>query len=477
MGKFYNNKIIKTTNLTNITNFSFYNIPDDILLHIGTFLNKQDKLKFKQLNKFIATNYHVFLDMSTSVAISCYRNNMKLINYYFDTKETQRLIFSNILKHYQIPIFNKLSINNLYENTYEEIIIQSCRNNLYEIIKKVFDYIQSIEIDIIHIKNVFANQYYQLFQLLYTLPFVYKAPLNSIFAEACALGQIVIVKKMLENPNINPSHQNNKALNNAVDCKQYQIVKLLVHSDRVDQNIISNSALRIAVENNNIMMVELLFSDQRLDISNMNLLNIQNIMKNQEIFEFILNSNNINHVFINKCIYSYLIHNNIDKIKKIIKHPKFRKNTLFPNYEYGHIILSRVNINDLEILDILLDITNLHFVYQVLKKLITLYNDETYNVIFKLLFTFVLNKVKNDDYILTAILEIISTNPNNAINVSSIYSHVSTYKSFFDTAYDLGYFHICKQYIALPCADITLLFEQFYKGKYNNLAKMFLNYY
>jgi len=479
MGRIYNNKIksTNTNHINNINSFSFYNIPDDILLHIATFLNKKDRINFKQINKFVASNYHVFLDISDSIAISCYRNNMKLINYYFEMKEPQKLIFLHIIKNYQMTIFNKLQINNLYQKTYEEIIIQCCKYNYYEIIKRVLDYIQSSEIHIIHVKNVFANQHYQLFQLLYTLPFVYKAPLNSIFAEACALGQIAIVKTMLINPNIDPSHQNNKALNNAVEYKQYNIVKLLIDSNRVNQNIIHNCALRIAIANNNIMMVKLLFTDPRLDISDFNLLNIQNIMKNQEIFEYILNSNNINHIFINKCIYSYLISNNIEKIKDLVNHPKFRKNTLFPHYEYNYILISRVNINDLEILDLLIDITNNNFVYEVLKKLIILYSNDIHNIIFKLLLIFVLNKVNNDDYVMTAIIDIMSPNPNNVTNINSIYNIVSTYKSFFDTVYDLGYFHICKQYIALSSTNITLLFKNFYHGKYNNLAKMFLNYY
>lgn len=475
MGKIYSSKIINTNSVkqTNTQVFNFNNMPYDILLHIATFLNKRDKINFKQLDKFISNYYYTYLDTSDSVAISCYRNNMNLINKYFGMKDTQKLIFTHIIKNSQIKIFNNFPLNNLYTDTYETIIKISCAYNRYEIIKQVFNYIQNINFDIIFVKNVFANQHYRLFELLYTLPIVYRAPLNSIFVEACILGCMSIINKMLENPNINPGYDANHALNKAISYKQYRVVELLVNSRRIDQNIQNCNAFRKAVECNNLEMVKILFTDNRLEINHINLMNIQEIMRKPEIFEYILNSDKINYNFINSCIYHYLICNDFNKIKILIKHPKFMKNTLYPN-EYGHILLSRITFDNIELLDIFLDGNNLEFACAVLKKIVEHYYTLHKNK-FILLLTFIIDKV-NKDYVLTALLDILNTR-NSAKYITDIYNIIQNSESFFDTAYELCYYDLCKTYLTLPNTDISKLFNGFRQGKYNKIARLFLNYY
>jgi len=477
--KTYSNKIKPQENNTNISLpcYIFKNIPDDILLHIATFLNNRDKKNFKQLNKFISNNYHTYLDISDSVAISCYRNNIKLIEHYFPSKKTQQLIFSHLIKNSQMTIFNKLPLHNLFYETYQTIIIKCCIYNSFDIIKLMFDYIKSIEFDIIYVKNVFDNRFYKLFNLLYELPNVYNAPLNSIFVEACALGQVIIVKKMLANPNINPTHNNNQALNYAVQNKQYQIVEILINDNRIDQNMTQNSPLRYAVKTNNLQMVKLLFTDYRLDINDLNLLNVNYIIDKPIIYNYIINSDKVIYNFINSCIYSNLIYNNNDKIKELIKHPQFRKNTIFPSYHYDHILLSKVNVNDIEILDILIDINNTRFIYAILERLVQNQKYHTNNTAFKLLISFIMTKVNNKDYILTSMLDILSNNAINVEKIKEILEIIINTSSYFDTAYSLGYYYNCKKYIKTTNDDISEIFKDFYKGKYNRLAKMFLNYY
>ena len=472
MGRIYSNKINQNNTSSTISTFHFNNMPYDILLHIATFLNKRDKINFKQLNKFISNYYYTYIDTNDSVAISCYRSNMRLIELYFKTNETQKLIFAHIIKNSQMEIFNKFPLNNLYPDTYKIIIIKSCIYNRHDIIKKIFDYIQNINFDIIYVKNVFANQYYKLFELLYELPIVYRTPLNSILSDACAIGHISIINKMLANPNINPEDNNNQALSKAISNKQYRVVEILVASERTDQNLLNCGAFRKAVECNNLEMIKILFTDNRLNINNINLMNIQEIMFRPIIFEYILNSDKINHNFINSCIYRYLIWEDNDKVIDLIKHPKFRKNTLFPS-EYAHIILARININNIKLLDIFLDVNNLHFVYAVLQNIVEQYN--LHRDHFILLLTLIIEKV-NKDYVLTALLEILNERGRSSY-INDIYNIIHNSKSFFDTAYQMFYYDLCKTYLTLPNTDIPKLFNSFYQGKYNKLTKLFLNYY
>lgn len=364
-------------------------------------------------------------------------------------------------------------------HTYRTIIIQSCKYNSYDVIKRVYNYIKSIKFDIVHVINVFTNRYFQLFKLLYTLPHVYNASMNSTFIDACAIGQITIVKTMLNNPNINPSYHSNYTLRYAVENNQYEIVKILITNDRIDQNILNNSAFTTAIYKNNIEMIKLLFTDQRININNLNLFNISELIKKPKIFNYILNSDKINYNFINICIYSFLLTNDYDKIFEIIQHQKFQKNTLFPNYDYDHILLSKINLYNIELINTLIDINNLSFIYSLLQKFIINYNNNNNLNTLKLLITFIINKVNNNDYILTTILDILNLNlnPRNTEILNQIYLIINNSPSFFDMAYNLDYYDICKKYIMLPNINISSIFKKFYNGKYNKLAKIFLNFY
>lgn len=458
--------------LMNLEIFKY--LPDDILLHIATFL--KNKIIFKQLNKFVSNNYHMYLDTKDIISISCYRSNITLIQKYFNNQETQKLIFANIIKNNSMSIFNKLPIDNLFPETYKTIIEKSCVHNSYDIIKKIFDYIKSINFDIIYVKNVFANRYFKLFELLYKLPIVYNAPFHSILIEACALGHTDIVKAMIMNPNINPMYNENMILITTVNNRQYDIVEILLKSGRIDQNLVQYGPFRAALNNNNLAMIKILFTDPNLDINHLNLANMHTLIDNQTIFNYVINSHKINYNFINTCIYAYLINNNTDKIIEIIKHPKFKKNTLYPNYEWDHIIFSKINIDNIRLLDILIDINNMHFINNLLKYIILhFYNNKHLYYNFILILKFILEKVNNNDYILTMILDIFST--NNIEDISKMYTIMKDPSTFFDIVYSLGYYNICKDYIQLPTTNMSELFKKFNQGCYNKISRMFLTYY
>jgi len=469
--KIYSNKIIFQNTKPSI---DLSKLPDDIFLIIASFLNKKDKRNYKNINKFISNYYHKYLDISDTIIIACQRNNIEIIKQYFTVKEIQKLIFSNVIKNNYINIFNNLPLNNLYHETYETIITKSCVHNHYKIIEIVFNYIQSIPFDIIYVKNVFGNCNYKLFKLLYKLPYVYNFPLNSTFAEACALGLVDIINLMIVNPNINPMHNNNNALNNACKNYKYKVVKILIDSNRIDQHYGYYVALRNAIEMNNIEMFKILFDDNNLNINNLNLANIQSIINKPDILNYILNSNKIIYNFINTCIYAYVIQNNIDKIKSFVKHPKFKLNTLFPNDSYGHIISSRIHIDNLELIDILLENSNnIDTIYMILRQIILCNRNKSF---IKLMIHFVMNKINNNDYILSVVLDILSNN-NEHIKQEEIYNIIMSYTSFFDTAYELEYYNICKQYIQFPTTNIVEIIDKFNHGKYKELTKMFLNYF
>jgi len=466
--RIYRNKI------ESLNTIDLSKLPDDILLIIASFLIKKDKRNFKNINKFVSTYYYTYLDTNDSIVIACRRNNIQIIEQYFAVKEKQKLIFDCIIKNNYMTIFNNLPLNNLYPDTYDTIITKSCVYNCYKIIEKVFNYIQSITFDIIYVKNVFANCNYELFKLLYKLPYVYNFPLNSIFAEACALGLVDIINLMIVNPNINPMHNNNNALNNASKNKQYKVVKILIDSNRIDQHDGYYVALRNAIEMNNIEMFKILFDDNNLNINNLNLANIQSIINKPDILNYILNSNKIIYNFINTCIYAYVMQNNIDMIKSFVKHPKFKKNTLFPNDSYGHIISCRIHIVNLELIDILLDNSNnIDTIYMILRQIILCNRNKS---CLKLMIHYIMNKINNNDYILSVVLDILSNN-NEHIKQEEIYNIIMSYTSFFDTAYELEYYNICKQYIQFPTTNIVEIIQKFNQGKYKELTKMFLSYF
>jgi hypothetical protein len=87
-----------------------------------------------------------------------------------------------------------------------------------------------------------------------------------------------------------------------------------------------------------------------------------------------------------------------------------------------------------------------------------------------------MNKINNNDYILSVVLDILSNN-NEHIKQEEIYNIIMSYTSFFDTAYELEYYNICKQYIQFPTTNIVEIIDKFNHGKYKELTKMFLNYF
>lgn len=474
-------KIYNTQN--NQNNQFYFPLPDDIILHIFTFVNNRDKNKLTILNHFYSKNYHVYLNINQIIYISCNRFNMKIIEHYFHIKKAQLLIFENIINMNKIEIFNILPIDNLYSNTYETIIIKSCVNNYYKYIKKIYNYIQDINFDIVYVKNAFSNKFYDMFKLLYTLPIIYSKGLYSIFIEACGLGIIDIVTMMLDNPNMNPSFDGS-ALCEAIGQKQYKIVELLIANERVNQNMFNCCAFRRAVKNNNLEMIKILFTDDRININNLNISNIHDIMDNPEISKFILASNRINYNFINICIYSYLIKHDINMVKLFIQHPRFNKNTLFPNYEYNHILLNNfTNLNDIEILDILIDNTSREFIHSYLNNYYVRYlkninsNSSYYNYYldaFKIIINLIVNKINDKDYVLTCILDILNS---NTLILESVYNDINNYIPFFDYIYNLEYYGLCRLYLQFSDNNIHNIIHNFNKGKYSKITKLLINYY
>ena len=88
--KIYSNKVASLNATDTKLAIDLSKLPDDILLIIATFLIKKDKRNFKNINKFVSTYYHSYLDISDSIVIACHRNNIQIIKQYFEVKETQK---------------------------------------------------------------------------------------------------------------------------------------------------------------------------------------------------------------------------------------------------------------------------------------------------------------------------------------------------------------------------------------------------
>ena len=85
------------------------------------------------------------------------------------------------------------------------------------------------------------------------------------FINACKIGDIPKIISLLQNPDINPSMNNNASIRYATAYNQTEVVRLLLLDSRVNAADCNNHAIKLACENDYTEIVKLLLSDCRVN--------------------------------------------------------------------------------------------------------------------------------------------------------------------------------------------------------------------
>lgn len=106
-------------------------------------------------------------------------------------------------------------------------------------------------------------------------------------------------------------------------------------------------------------------------------------------------------------------------------------------------------------------------------------NNNNYYHNFISLLSYIVELIEDKNIIIDKINNIINDKPcdqNKQATIFKILTNDSIYKNFND-AYDYGNYNMCKSYIASGKINMKILMNNFYKGKYSKLGKLFLSYY
>lgn len=92
-----------------------------------------------------------------------------------------------------------------------------------------------------------------------------------VLVDSCKWGSVSIVKRLLTDPRVVveslPTDITNMCILNAVNCRRYKILKLLLTSPRFDPSIDNNVLVRRAIQQGNIELIQILMSDERVNVT------------------------------------------------------------------------------------------------------------------------------------------------------------------------------------------------------------------
>jgi hypothetical protein len=455
-------------------------LPYDIIIMIGKFLQPNDKIALMRTNKFIHNYAYEFLTTEQQVNSAVIRKEIRMIKTLMENNKNHKQIFNLLTKNSSIDIFSELNVNVFNDLMKQTMLIAICINNSVKILEIYKEKFIDISIDVTYIKNAFDKKFYNIINIMFSLQWVRDYGITYILIQSCKLGMKDIVIDMLANHNINRQHFLNdpfhNCLINAIECEKYDIVILLLNDRRVDPQINYYWPFRHSLMTNNKILMKILLDHERVNINNINITNIIYIMKDKELFEYILSLDKIDSTFINTCIHTSALNHIPYYITKLISHPKFNPtHLLFDEY-------------------CLLNITHNHYIFYTMF-VYPMKNDDLKNILLE----FIYGKINNNNYyhnfisLLSYIVELIEDKNiiidkiNNIINdkpcdqnkqatIFKILTNDSIYKNFND-AYDYGNYNMCKSYIASGKINMKILMNNFYKGKYSKLGKLFLSYY
>jgi hypothetical protein len=93
---------------------------------------------------------------------------------------------------------------------------------------------------------------------------------NLAIRTAAALGNLLIVKKLLNHPEVDPGANNSEALWACAYGKHFDVVRALLIDNRVDPSINDNAVIRLAASDGHLDIVRMLMADPRVDASDCN---------------------------------------------------------------------------------------------------------------------------------------------------------------------------------------------------------------
>lgn len=456
------------------------NLPYDIMIIIGKFLQPNDKVALMRTNKYIHNYAYDFLTNEQQVNSAVMRKELRMIKALLENNKNHIQIFNLLTKNNSIDIFSNLNVSVFNDLMKQTMLIEICINNSVKILETYKENFIDIRIDIIHIKNAFDKKFYNIINIMFSLQWVKDYGITYILTQSCKLGMKDIVIDMLANHNINPQHFVNNpfydCLKNAIEYKKYDIVTLLLNDRRVDPQIGYYWPFRHALMSNNKILMKLLLEHERVNINNINISNIIYIMKDKELFEYILSLDKIDSTFINTCIYNSALNNIPYYITKLISHPKFNPaHLLFDDSllicitrnQYMFYTMFTYPLKNDDLKNILLE-----FIYGKINN-----NNDYHNFIS--LLSYIVELIDDKDIIINKMIDIIHDKPcdqNKQTTIFKILTSDTIYEKF-NYAYLYGYYDICKSYIISGKINIKILMNNFYKGKYPKLGKLFLSYY
>jgi hypothetical protein len=88
---------------------------------------------------------------------------------------------------------------------------------------------------------------------------------NEQFTTSVYSGDIETVRRMLQDPGVDPSANGNIAIQKASQMGHLEVVNRLLQDPRVDPSVNNNQALREASKNGHLAVVERLLKDPRVD--------------------------------------------------------------------------------------------------------------------------------------------------------------------------------------------------------------------
>ena len=157
------------------------------------------------------------------------------------------------------------------------------------------------------------------------------------FLEACTIGNVKRVKELLKDSQIDPSYDNNRALQNACGYGNLEVVKELLKDPCVDpldqqEGLFCNS-IECAINYGRLEVVKELLKDSRTNSCDRHWLiffAIQSYNGSLEIVKELLKNSNLS--VDNSLIRSAIQHNRLDILIELLKDPRLDK---FPSI-YSH---------------------------------------------------------------------------------------------------------------------------------------------
>ena len=241
------------------------------------------------LNDYLEDAIQTHIDITLIEKLLSYAKNKALnISKYFFNK---MLIYAYICNNYDVV--NVLLMDTSYRTIIDKDILfqYAIKVNNIKVVKELLkDGVDPSVNDNNAIDIALKKGYTDLVKVLLQDKRVKSTINKNIFLQKVVEnGNIEIVKLLLQDKNVNPGYNNNLAIQIAATCGHTKIVKLLLQNKRVDPSDFNNYALYAAIEKEHIEIVKLLLQDPRVrsTININDVIQVAQIEGNTKITQFL----------------------------------------------------------------------------------------------------------------------------------------------------------------------------------------------